>query len=294
MTVTDPREAGLDPAHIVAICTEATGGRSTLAVGTHDGISVCLPSQKAAGRARVALTRVGYQVTATSTGRSRDLIVTGWDPDWLDARLTAMRNVAHQLAGYPSVTARAVIDGFRDLPAGTPSAQLGTELLDKARAGLRSWVAARSGIHAPRNPSIVPADAGIALQLRATAVMEEAIEDLIERHLRAAGYAVVLFSSLRQRMDDNRAQATAVRWAGVTFQLSGSAAQDSTPLVRATGRSPGSGASPVSRPGRPVPPGGRRPGAPVTSISPGPDAPAITPGRPAGPGLPASRPRPRR
>ena len=86
----------------------------------------------------------------------------------------------------PSAPARAVIDAFRDLPAGTPSAQLGTELLDKARAGLRSWVAIRSGIHAPRNPSVVPADAGIALQLRATAVMEEAIEDLIERHLRAA------------------------------------------------------------------------------------------------------------
>jgi hypothetical protein len=296
--MTDSDRAGLDPAHVISICGQATGGRQSLAVKTRAGITVCLPSRRAASQARAALAQVGYQVTTAHAGSTRDLIVSGWDPARLDSRLAAMRNILHQLASSPAVTARAVIEHFRDVPAATPSPEVGSELLEQARTGLRGWVTARSGIHAPRDPASEPADAGVALRLRAATVMEEAIGDLTERHLRAAGQALVLFCSLRQRMDDNGAQAKAVRWANVTFQLSGSPAQDSTPLLRAMDRFRGSGASPASRPvtrlpTRPALLAGRESGGPITSITPGPDTPVSTPG-PTGPRFPADRPRHRR
>src|SRR5215831_1428808 len=144
MTMPDPYPAGLDPAHIVAICGQATDGRRSLAVGTRDGISVCLPSRRAAGSARAALARVGYQVTPAPSGCGRDLVVAGWDPAGLESRLAAMRAVLHQLADNPSLTARMVVERFRDLPTDVPTPQQGSELLDRAQAELRRWVTARS------------------------------------------------------------------------------------------------------------------------------------------------------
>jgi hypothetical protein len=249
MTVSDPYPAGLDPVHILAICAHATGGRPGLAVGARDGMCVCLPSRRAARSARAALARVGYQITADSGPRGRDLVVTGWNPAGLESRLSAMRAVLHQLAENPSLTARAVIERFRALPGAAQSPRSGLGVLDEARTGLRSWVFARSGIHAPRPPAVLPPDVGAALQLGTADVLEQAIDDLIARHLRVAGHALALFCSLRQQMDVGRAQDVAIGWAGITFHLGGTSAQDSTPLLQgalrfpddaAPGRQPGS------------------------------------------------------
>jgi hypothetical protein len=144
----DPQAAGLDPAHIVAICAKATGGRASLAVRSQEGICVCLPSRRTAHRADAALTRIGYQVMARPVG-GRDLIVSGWSQTGLETRLHSMRNVVHQLAGHPGATAATVVNRFRALPPSTVSPKvLGLELLDHAHAELRDWVSARSGIHA--------------------------------------------------------------------------------------------------------------------------------------------------
>lgn len=177
-TVPDPYPAGLDPAHILAICVHATGGRPGLAVGARDGICVCLPSRRAARSAGVALARVGYQVIANSGPRGRDAVVTGWSPAGLESRLTAMRAVLHQLADNPPLTARAVIERFRSLPGTSHSPHAGLAILQQARTGLRSWVSARSGIHAPRPPAVLPPDVGIALRLGTAGVLEQVIDDL--------------------------------------------------------------------------------------------------------------------
>jgi hypothetical protein len=243
-TVTDPYPAGIDPAHILAICAQATGGRRGLAVGTRDGMCVCLPSRRAARSARAALARVGYDVAADSGPRGRDLAVTGWNPIGLESRLNAMRVVLHQLAENPSPTARAVVEQFRSLPSVAQSPRSGLGILDEARTALRSWVSARSGIHAPRPPAVLPPDVGVALQLGTASVLEQAIDDLIERHLRVAGHALALFCSLREQMDIGRAEDVAVRWAGITFHLGGTAAQDSTPLLEGALRFPDDDAAP--------------------------------------------------
>ena len=249
MTVTDPHPAGLDPAHILAICAHATGRRPGLAVSTQDGVCVCLPSRHAARNASAALTRVGYHVTADHGPRGRDLVVTGWNPAGLDSRLTVMRAVLHQLADNPSVTARAVIARFRGLPDASQSPRAGLAILDQARTDLRSWATARSDIHAPSPPTVLPPDIGVALRLGTAGVLEQAIDDLIERHLRVAGHALALFSSLREQMDSGSAQEAAIRWAGITFHLSGTVAQDSTPLIQSALRFPSTYEAPVTQPG---------------------------------------------
>ena len=149
------------------------------------------------------------------------MVVTGWSPAGLDSRLTAMRAVLHQLADNPSLTAQAVIERFRE-PArrSQPSPRAGRE---DPRAGAKpaappGWPRARAFTR-PVHPAVLPADAGIALRLRAAGVLEQAIDDLIDRHLRVAGHALALFCSLRQQMDDGRAQNTAIRRAGITFHL---------------------------------------------------------------------------
>jgi hypothetical protein len=98
-------------------------------------------------------------------------------------------------------------------------------------------------------PVVHPPDVGIALRLGTASVLEQAIDDLIERHLRVAGHALALFCSLREQMDVGRAQDTAIRWAGITFHLGGTADQDSTPLLQDALRSPGADAAPARRPG---------------------------------------------
>jgi hypothetical protein len=294
--VTDPYPAGLDPAHIVAICTHASGGRPGLAAGARDGMCVCLPARRAARSARAALARVGYRVTADSGSHGRDLVVTGWDAAGLESRLAAMRAVLHQLAENPSPTARAVIERSRGLPGGAQSPRSGLGVLDEARAGLRSWVFARSGVHAPRPPAVLPADVASTLQLGMAGVLELAIDGLIECHLRVAGHALALFCSLREQMDAGRARDEAIHWAGITFHLGGTCAQDSTPLLQGALRLPDNDAAPVRQPGS------RSQGGPVgrdgvgftrldsraTTAS---QAPTAAPARPGGSHPLAERPR---
>lgn len=231
-TVRDRRPAGLDPAHVLAICARATGGRRGLAVRRTDGIIVCiLPSRRAASQASTALARVGYEVTSVSASRGRDLLVTGWDPARLDARLATMHRVLHWLADQPTSTAQLAIERFRGLPGEARAPQQVRDQLNQAHAGLRRWVTAQSGIHALRELTVQPADAGTALRLRAAAVLEQAIDDQAERQLRVTGSALVLFCRLSGQMDDDRAQDTAIRWAGVAYHLSGPTARDSSPLI---------------------------------------------------------------
>jgi hypothetical protein len=239
------READLDPAHILAICAQATGGRRSLAVRKASGIIVCiLPSRRTGHRASAALRRVGYDVASVSAGRGRDLLVTGWDPAVLDARLATMRTILHQLAGNPSLTAGAVIERFRDSPAETRTRQRQWELLNQARAGLRDWVTTRSGIYALGDSTIQRADDGIAPRLRAAAALEQVIDDHVERQLRVAGYALALFRHLAGRTDGDAAEQTAIRWAGIAFHLRNSAADGSPSLIpRAAMATDGSGAS---------------------------------------------------
>jgi hypothetical protein len=248
MATPDPGTAGLDPVHILAICTEAAGGgseRPVYTVAAPGRVRVCMASRRAAKVGCAALARVGYQVDTAGSGRrsGRDVLVTGWSADGLESRLAAMRGVLHRLAGSPTVTARAVIERFRSLPGEPTSLNDGPDLLDQARAHLRAWVAARSGIHAPRNPAVLPADTGNVLRLRAVRVLEQAIDDLIERHLRVAGHALGLFSSLRLQMNGASAKQVAIRRAGIAFHLSSSTARDTSSLLHA-GQMPGPDAPP--------------------------------------------------
>jgi hypothetical protein len=226
------RQAELDPAHILAICARATGGRRGLAVRNTDGIIVCiLPSRRTAYRSSTALARVGYEVTTVSAGRGRDLLVTGWDLAALETRLATMRTVLHQLADTPPATAKAVIEWFRDLPVESRTHRRQWELLNQARTRLDGWVASRSGIHALRSSAIEPSDGGVTLRLRAAVVLEQAIDAQVERQLRFAGHALALFRRLSDQTDADTAQDTAIRWAGITFHLGNPAARDTSHLM---------------------------------------------------------------
>jgi hypothetical protein len=289
-TMADPRQAGLDPAHILAICARATGGRRGLAVRKADGIIVCiLPSRRTAYRASTALARVGYEVTSVSASRGRDLLVTGWDPATLESRLTTMRRVMHQLADNPPLTANAVIERFRSLPAESRTRQHQWELLNRASIGLRGWVTTRSGIHVLRDSTIQSAEPGIAVRLRATAALERAIDEQVERQLQVAGHALALFRHLSGQTDGDSAKDAAIRWASITFHLSSSTTRDPSSLMpHAAG--PALGANPADHEAaRTLDPSSRPAGLPtdlLTRPRPGgwiaaefPRA-ALTPGRP--------------
>jgi hypothetical protein len=227
-TMRSAQPTGLDPAHILAVCARSTGGRRGLAVRQSDGIVVCLmPSRRTAYRASIALARVGYEVTGVSASRGRDLLVTEWDPARLDARLVTMQRVLHWLADQPTSAAQLVIERFHGLSDESRTPQQVWELLNEAHDGMRRWVTAQSGIHALRGLAIQPADARIALRIRAATVLEQAIDDQAERQLRVAGCALVLFRRLSGQMDGACAQDTAIRWAGIAFHLSSPAARES-------------------------------------------------------------------
>lgn len=300
MPAPDPRERGLDPAHILSVASQAIRGghgHASRAVTSPGGIRVCLSSRFAAGDAATALTRVGYQVARIDGTAHRDLLVTGWNADRLEARLTAMRAVQHRLNENPASTADAVIERFRRLPprsADHPE----TSVLADARAQLQSWVAACSGIHAPRNPAIVPADTGNALRLRLAQSLEAAIDNLVERHLRVASHALRMFVSLRPDATDEQAKQAAIRRASVIFHLNPSPAQDTPAPHQRPAQPPGPG----SRSGRPAPDGRADGGAAQQAASgfpypvrgAGTDARAVPAARPAGGHFPASRPGHRR
>jgi hypothetical protein len=291
MMPAEPDPAGLDPAHILTICAEFDGEAGVQAVRTADGVRVAMPTRRAAWEAAGALGRVGY--TAAQAGDSRvrrDVMVIGWNADRLDARLTSLRSVMHRLADNPLVTATAAVRRFAALPGLSATLDAAENILGESEVQLRRWVDARAGICAPSPPAVLPADAGTAMRVRAVASCEQAISDLIDRHLRVAGHAVTLFGSLRHQMNDGRAQNTAVRRAGITFHLNGaSIAQDSTPLMRrfAPERRDAGTASSPGRPRRgaaaefPAPPGAADQAGP---------APPAGRGGPGGQSFPAARP----
>jgi hypothetical protein len=291
MTPAEPDPAGLDPAHILTICAEFDGDAGVQAVRTPEGVRVAMPTRRAAWEATGALGRVGY--TAALAGDShvrRDVMVTGWNADRLDSRLTALRSVMHRLADNPLVTATAAVRRFAALPARSATREAAENILGESEVQLRRWLDARAGICTPSPPAVLPADTGTAVRVRAVVSCEQAISDLVDRHLRVAGHAVALFSSLRQQMNDGRAQNTAVRRAGITFHLSGgSIAQDSTPLMRRATPERRGGQSPRSqgRPGQgaaqefPVPPSAAGQAGP---------APPAGHGGPGGQSFPAARP----
>src|SRR6266851_6326198 len=234
MMPVDRYPTGLDPAHVLGICTRAAGTVAGVqAVGTADGVRVSLPTRQSAWTATAALGRAGY--TAALAGRtrsSRDLVVTDWNAERLESRLTALRSVMHRLADNPLVTATAAVRRFAALPTSDASLPAAADILSETRWQLQDWVEARSGICMPGPPAVLPADTANALRVRTVADCEQVVSDLIERHLRVAAHALTLFDSLRQQMNDGRAQNTAVRRAGVTFHLSSSSvAQDSSSLM---------------------------------------------------------------
>ena len=293
MTSADSRERGLDPAHILGVTNQAIRQRSqvALAIATSDGIRICLRSRRAASDAQAALTRVGYQVIRGDCTSHRDLLVTGWSAAGLEARLAAMRAVLYQLHDSPNATAGAVIERFRSLSPGSPARRDGS-LLAEADTQLLASVTRRSGIHMPHDPAFQPADLGIALRLRAARALENAIDDLIERHLRVAGHALRLFQSLRLHTTEAQARDTTLRRASVIYHLSASPEQGPSAQARRPGFPPG----PDPRPPAPSPDGGLAataasqtassfPGSPVARVQR--RSPLSQPGRVESPAPPA-------
>ena len=160
-----PADRGLDPAHILSVASQAIRGghgHASRAV-TSPGGSGCASHRGSLLATPLALIRVGYQVARIDGTAHRDLLVSGWNADRLEARLTAMRAVQHRLNESPASTADAVIERVRRLPprsADHPE----TTCCANATASSQSSVAACSGIHASRNPAIVPAGTGNALR----------------------------------------------------------------------------------------------------------------------------------
>jgi hypothetical protein len=302
MTPADRYPARLDPAHVLGICTRAAGTVAGIqAVGIPDGVRVSLPNRQSAWSATAALGRVGY--TAALTGRtrgSRDLVVTGWNAERLESRLTAMRLVMRRLQDNPLVTATAAVRRFAALPRAEASLPAAADILSDTRWQLQDWVEARAGICMPGPPAVLPADTANALRVRAMAGCEQVVSDLVERHLRVAAHALTLFDSLRPQMNNGRAQNTAVRRAGATFHLSsGSVAQDSSPLMRHAAAGPAPAAADQADPPAHTRSGPRRGMAQEFPARPGVTGPADTTppaGRvsPGGQHFPAARPGPHR
>ena len=234
MSTPDPRERGLDPAHILSVASQAIRpghGDVSRAVPADGGLRLLLSSRLATHDAAPALSRLGYEVTRVDGTGHRELLVTGWSTGALEARLVAMRAVMQRLAEEPGLTAAAVIDRARRPPV-QPSGSPEPSPLADARSRLRSWVGACSGIHVPRDPAVVPADAGQAMRLRLATSLEGVIDDLAERQLRVARHAMALFRGLRQQVPEEQAKAAAIRRASVIFHLRPSPAADAPAPAR--------------------------------------------------------------
>jgi hypothetical protein len=304
MTTSDSRPQTLDPAHILCITHEATAGlrrSSVRAASTEDAIRMRFMSRRVARTAASALRRVGYQLSRVDGTDHRQLLVTGWSTTGLETRLATMRAVTHQLDLRPAAAAAAVIDRVRDLPE---SSAVPADAVVLAEAGrqLRAWVSARSGIHAPYDPDILPTDLGNRFRLQLTRLQEPTIDDLIEHQLKVGGHALSLFHSLRWHMTDDEAQAIAVRRADVTLHMHHPRRNRSLFSTAGTARPPGSELrlswpDPAARPTRPARPnrlaasGFPRPARPGRSRG---DVTHPSPTRPGERHFPASRPGPRR
>jgi hypothetical protein len=202
--------------------------------GEHYGARACLPARPAARAAHAALNRVGYQVVPATEGnrRGRDLTVCGWSARGLESRLTAMRGVLGKLGSEPGSTAATALDQLGRLPATELPDEAGRlQLVQQAGRQLRGWISVTSGIHAPCDPLARPADAGCALRLSATWRAEQAIDDLVARHLRVTWHALALYPGLRQTRSHDIACESAVRQAGIASHLSDHLARGTTPLM---------------------------------------------------------------
>jgi hypothetical protein len=245
----DPYPSGLDPAHILAICAQAAPGHrrdTVLVVGGRHAAQVYLPDRAAGRAAQAALGRVGYQADrATGGSRGRHLIIHGWGAGALEARLVAMRAVLEQLAADPASMATTVLEQLRGVPEAELPGQAGQQqLVAQAAAQLRRWIFRSSGIHAPHDPRVRPADPGCGLRVSATWQLEEAIDDVAARLARVAGHALDLYPALRPQVGHDGARDSAVRQASITFHLRSSpVAQDTSPLLRSPGRDPGTAAA---------------------------------------------------
>jgi hypothetical protein len=298
MTTADLRERGLDPAHILSVTGQAISGkgRAGLAVAAPEGVRIYFRSRRAAGRAAAALARVGYQVTRPEN-RRRDLTVTGWNAEALESRLEAMRTVLSQLSANPSITASIMIEQFRSLPPGKPARHDSSFLAD-AHARLHAWVADHSGIHAPHDPAIIPANVGNALRLRATRNLENTIDDLTQRHLRVAAEALPMYRALRLQTTDDQAKDTAIRRASVIYHLDANAEAPSRAEPRSARRAGRGPRPPGSNPeadggGTPV----RQAASDFPRLAAATETPSLAPDAPARPDrrpLPARRPGPAR
>lgn len=230
----DPRRAGLDPVHILGICEHATTGGGPRAViytlARPSGITIRLASPKAARTAAAALTRVGYQAAlARPRRRCRTVLVTGWNASALEARLAAMRATIQQLRGSEPATAAAAIGHYRRQPPSLPAAAATAAALTHTEHHLRAAIAARCGIHIPRDPTILPADTGNALRLRATWALEELIATLTEGHVRHARRALAQFRTLRRDGSDDWAADNAIHPAAETPSTPGRPASCDAP-----------------------------------------------------------------
>jgi hypothetical protein len=217
MAPPDPRETGLDPAHILRVCE-----RAAIGIGRHDGVrytfaapagvTVGLSSAKAARAASAALVRLGYQAAPARRSRwRRDVLVSGWSPAGLESRLAALRLTIAQLRSAETATAAAVIDRYRRLSAEAKGVEADALAASQVEQQIRAMVAARCGIGAPRDLSVLPADAGDALRLRTIWALEELTDALIQRHMRVARRALAEFCALRRHASDDWAAEAAVR-----------------------------------------------------------------------------------
>jgi hypothetical protein len=152
--------------------------------------------------------------------------VTAWGMVALEIRLHKMRLVLRDLARDPAPVASAVIARIRRAPSEADAAGPDAGVLAELRMQIHAWVSARSGIHAPHDPAIIPADPDLAVRLRAAWTLETAIDDLAGHHLHVAGHAAGLFAALRHDLGDDRAHDTAVRQAAAAFPASNPPAHD--------------------------------------------------------------------
>jgi len=228
---------GIDPAHIWLVSNQAAPRHdqegAVVVVRGVDGALVRFPARSAASAAEAALSRVGYDVERTGTdNRGRQLLVSGWSAERLESRLNAMRDVMEWLAAEPGGTAAMALDRFGDvLRAGRPLQRSGQECIRGVERELRDHISATSGIHAPCNPLTRPADIGIALRLSAAWRGEEAIDDLLQRHVQVAELAAGLYPDLLRGMSHDRARDSAIRRASLAFRIGRHLAKDTSLLM---------------------------------------------------------------
>jgi hypothetical protein len=275
MTTPDPYPSGVDPVHILAICAQAAPSHhrdTAILVGGRYAARVYLPTRRAARAAQEGLCRVGYQVDRpTGNTRGRDLIIHGWSAGALEARLIAMRAVLEQLAANPVSTATTVLEKLRSIPlAKLPGAAGQEQLIAQAAEQLRHWIFTGSGIQAPHDPRLRPADTGCALRVSAAWQLEEAIDDVAARQVRVARYALDLYPAARQQLGHEGGRVSVLRRAAIAFHLRSSpVAQDTSPLLGGTvdagDPAPTSEARPRLQPGSPTAREFPLPGTPVTS-----------------------------